>query len=90
MAVLLRYWFEFDHEASTAARMMPWVGVTAWNLEDAGRIVSDDLFGGDPLPPTTRIVEDVDVQTLDASHVQNQMSPPNRRGIWYPRGYERK
>lgn len=87
-AVLIRYWFEFDWEASMEARRMPRVGVTAWSIDDARTIMSDKLFGGEALPPIRSMVQDVDVRDLDAKHVVNQMAPPNRRGVWYPAGYD--
>ncbi len=88
MPRLTRYWFEFDIKASREARSMPWVGVTAWNLDDARQLVSDRLFNGQPLPPHTRLVEDVAIPDLDDNHVRRHMAPPNERGIWYPMGFQ--
>lgn len=85
---LIRYWFEFDIDTSPEARITPRVGVTGLSADDARSIMSQKLFGGATLPPIRRMVEDVDIRDLDAKHVVNQMAPPNRRGIWYPRGYE--
>jgi hypothetical protein len=85
---LIRYWFEFETDKSSTARGFPRVGVTAWTLDDAISVVSTRLFDGDPLPPTRKLVEDIDVSDLDPNHVLNQMAPPNRRGVWYPAGYE--
>ena len=87
-ASLIRYWFEFDVEGSLEARMMPRVGVTGWSIEDARSIVSNALFDSRALPPIRRLLENVDIRDLDAKHVLNQMAPPDRRGVWYPRGYE--
>lgn len=84
---LTRYWYEFDIRASTDARMMPWVGVTAWTREDAEELMRSKLFGDTQLPPITRLVEDVKVTDLDENHVQRHMEPPHVRGIWYPRGF---
>ena len=39
------------------------------------------------LPTIAVLIEDVDVSTLDAGHVLPNMSPPVRRGVWFPLGY---
>jgi hypothetical protein len=87
-AVLIRYWFEFDVEQSLDAKMKPWVGVTAWTLDDAQNLARDRLFSGHELPPLTRVIENVDVDSLDEKHVRRHMLAPNERGIWYPMGYQ--
>jgi hypothetical protein len=85
---LVRFWFEFETTASWRAAGRPWVGVTALDAQDAREIVQHAVFGGDPLPPVEKLIEDVDISDLDPKHVLNQMAPPNLRGVWYPRGYE--
>jgi hypothetical protein len=87
LAKLVRFWFEFDREASRTARAKPFVGVTAWTREDAEDLIRSCVFRGDALPPISRVTEDVDVSTLDPGHVLPNMEPPNVRGVWYPRGY---
>jgi hypothetical protein len=82
---LTRYWIEFDHTSSKKARMTPWIGVTAWTLDDALGLVRLLLFDGGELPPITELIENVDVSQLDEKHVQGHIHPPNRRGVWYPR-----
>ena len=81
---LTRYWIEFDHTSSIDARMTPWVGVTAWTLDDALYLVRSLLFAGRTLPPMLRTIENVDVSQLDAKHVLHHVHPSNERGIWYP------
>jgi hypothetical protein len=89
MAVeLVRYWFEFDANASREAKSRPWCGVTGFGLEDAKTILSRQVFGGKGIPPIVKLVENVDVSTLDQEHVVRNMNPPNARGVWYPRGFE--
>jgi hypothetical protein len=83
---LVRHWFEFDMP-EPPQRRVPWVGVTAWTLDDARLLVSEGVFGGRELPGVTALIENVDVSTLDEGHVLPNMAPPNERGIWYPRGY---
>jgi hypothetical protein len=75
-----RYWISFD----TAEEVCPsFVGVTAWDLEDALAIVSRTWMDGRPAPVPLAAIEDVDVRTLP-DWVRTTMAPPNWRGIWYP------
>jgi hypothetical protein len=87
VANLVRFWFEFDRDASRTARAKPFVGVTAWTRDDAEQLIGASVFRGEPLPPISRVTENIDVSTLDAGHVLPNMEPPNVRGVWYPRGY---
>jgi hypothetical protein len=84
--MLRRYWFEFDRFASKAALVTPRCGVTAYTADDAKSLLQDRVFPKG-LPPITKLIEDVDVSTLDPDHVLNSMGPPNWRGVWYPLGY---
>lgn len=76
--MLHRYWFV----------TVPFLGlgVTAYSLADAEALLRT---AGLPRPGQTvlRVVEDVDIRTLDADHIRPNMHPPNWRGIWYPFGY---
>jgi hypothetical protein len=83
--VLRRFWFEFDR-SSKSAFLTPWCGVTAFDVDDAKSIIESRVFL-DGLPAITKVIEDVDVSTLDENHVRRNMAPPNWRGIWYPLGY---
>jgi hypothetical protein len=38
---------------------------------------------GAAVPQPARVVEDVDVSTLDAGHVLPNMRAPNERGVWF-------
>jgi hypothetical protein len=67
--------------------MTPWCGVTAFSIDDAKALIETRVFPGG-LPLVTKLIEDVDVSTLDANHIRPNMEPPNWRGIWYPRGYD--
>ena len=89
-AALRRFWFEFNRSSSKKALLTPWCGVTAFTVDDAKALIVRRLFPAG-LPPIGRMVEDVDVSTLDEldeTHVRRHMAPPNVRGIWYPLGYE--
>jgi hypothetical protein len=83
---LHRYWIEFDDGPDWHANFY---GVTAIDLDDAIRLI--DRFNQDwssvpisPVPPPRRVVEDVDVSTLDIGHVLPNMNPPIWRGVWFP------
>ena len=87
-SVQTRYWFEFDLESQNApAGVRLGCGVTAYSYDDALNLISEQLFSGRDMPAITRVIEDVDVSTLDAGHVLPNMELPKRRGIWFPRGY---
>jgi hypothetical protein len=87
---LHRYWFEFDasepqdRELLAGHLLLLGCGVTAWDEEDACRLISERLFGGGSLPPIRSITADVDISTLDAKHVRPNMKVPVWRGVWFP------
>ena len=83
-----RYWFEFEfdnNEIPYGVKMG--CGVTAYNENDAMDLVKTRVFKDKPLPRINKVIEDVDVSTLDHDHVLKNMSAPNIRGIWFPLGY---
>ena len=78
---LRRYWMEFA--AGEAPLGMAWgCGVTAFDVDDALQLVA--TAAGGKIPSPVRLVEDVDVSTLDAGHVLPNMLPPVWRGVWFP------
>ncbi len=87
---LTRFWFDFATDARDA--LPPGVcmgcGITARDIDDARSILREFVLGESQTLPT-RVIEDVDVQTLDAGHVRPNMRAPNSRGVWFPLGYER-
>lgn len=89
--LLHRYWLEFDRTGSAeslAGRgLLLGCGVTAFSPEDATQLVHACIFGQASMPAVVRIIEDVDITTLDAGHVLPNMTEPVSRGIWYPSGY---
>jgi hypothetical protein len=76
-SLLHRYWF------STTSG--PGIGVTAYSVEDARRLLETALphLIADIDPNT--VIEDVDIRSLDQNHVIPNIGPPNVRGTWYPR-----
>jgi hypothetical protein len=88
MASLVRYWFEFDSTVSSAARLAPRWGVTAWTVEDARGLILGTARFGQSLPPVIQLIEDADISTLDQNHVLPNIAAPNEMGIWYPKGFK--
>jgi hypothetical protein len=81
---LVRYWFEFEYETGSHVqehRQLSRCGVTAFDLEDAKRIVIDRFFHDMPFPTIRFLIEDVDVSTIEGL---GRYAPPIWRGIWYP------
>ena len=83
---LRRFWFEFLPGRDLPPGLQSGCGVTAFDGEDARQILRKRVFGGDD-PPIARIVENVDVSSLDPGHVLPNLLPPNERGVWFPQGY---
>ena len=59
-------------------------GITAFSEEDAKVLLTDiaTTIGKDY--EVLEIIPDVDVHTLDKTHVIPNMGPPNLRGVWFP------
>jgi hypothetical protein len=87
---LNRYWLEF--EASDDKTLPPGVamgcGISAVDKEDALLIARTRVFKDAAIPPLRRLVEDVDISTLDANHVRPNMKAPILRGVWFPLGFD--
>jgi hypothetical protein len=73
---LLRTW------TKKVAGLSPRFGVTAIDVDDALGLIG--RLDPAPLPSVARVVEDIDVSTLDAGHVLPNTGPPNRRRVWFP------
>jgi hypothetical protein len=61
---------------------------SAHNYEDAIFIIQRNVFEGNSIPPIKKLIENVDVATLDAGHILPNMFSPSWRGIWFPQGFE--
>lgn len=83
---LRRYWFEFSPRPDLPIGTRIGCGVTGYDKQDALALLRERVFRGVE-PPVERVVEDVDVSTLDRGHVIPNMSPPSLRGVWFPLGY---
>jgi hypothetical protein len=82
---LTRFWFEFEGRADALPGARLGCGVTAVSREDAEQRIRGGFERG--LPPVSRVIEDVDVATLDEGHVLPTMGDVSVRGIWFPRGF---
>ncbi|WPV66103.1 hypothetical protein [Chitinophaga sp. LS1] len=87
---MIRYWFEFGFEGYSNApygtRMG--CGVTGINYDDVIQILKEKVFSGKDLPKIILVKENIDINELDNGHVLPNMLPPNRRGVWFPIGYQ--
>ena len=75
--MLTRYWFKTKNG--------PGFGITAFSEEDAKIILTDAATTIGKDYEVLKIIANVDVRTLDQTHVIPNMGPPNLRGVWYPR-----
>jgi hypothetical protein len=78
-----RYWITFPHVGRPHPIELG-CGVTAWNYDDALLLIRaafPDLALGSP----QKVVENIDVSTLDAGHVLPNLGNVLKRGIWWPR-----
>lgn len=89
--MLRRFWFEcaFRAEEKAPPGTKMGCGVTAFDRDDAERLLRERVFESGYLPPFHRVIEDVDISSLDPDHVRPNMASPLIRGIWFPLGYER-
>lgn len=85
---LRRYWIVLEGAERLSRGLGHGCGVTAIDLADAVRLMEQKIFKGKLPAPVKAVTEDVDVSTLDAGHVLPNMLPPDRRGIWFPMGYD--
>lgn len=81
-----RYWIHLRNADQFAGLRMG-CGVTAFDLDDALVLLQTHVVGDQSLD-VANVIEDVDVRTLDPSHVLPNMGVVTRRGIWFPLGYE--
>ena len=87
---LRRFWFEFDLtvEDEHPAGILLGCGVTARSYEDAVVLLRERVWEGRELPSIRKVIEDVDISSLDRAHVlPNLVMPPVWRGVWFPQGY---
>ena len=84
--MLHRYWFRFSGELSRGLALG--CGVTAFDRDDARRVLTERVFRDTPLPDIVEEIEDIDISTLDDRHVRPNMTVPLTRGVWFPLGFD--
>jgi hypothetical protein len=84
--MLRRYWFEFDfsQDENLASSCKQGCGVTAYDYDDALALMENMVFKDAGLPPVRKVVEDIDISTLDENHVRPNIGIPVFRGVWFP------
>lgn len=85
---LKRYWIKFEESDALFSKACHLgLGVTAYDFEDARRLIKEKVFKNEDVPPIKQLVENVDIRTLEQNHIAPNMGSPNLRGIWFPMGY---
>lgn len=79
--------FELSIEDNSPLGVRMGCGVTAYDLYDAIGLVKSHIFHSEECPLTKKIIQDVDIATLDTNHVVPNMGSVLKRGIWFPLGY---
>jgi len=87
---LHRYWIRLDLTLRDPQPIGVFlgVGVTAFDEEEALRMVREQVFARHPFPAVKEIITDVDISTLDDGHVRPNMGNPVVRGVWFPKGFQ--
>jgi hypothetical protein len=84
-----RYWFEFEIEKNKVFEYPVGInlgcGITAINYEDAIDILKTSFFSEIEMPKIIKVIENVNINELDQTHVIPNMNPPIYRGVWFPR-----
>jgi hypothetical protein len=81
--VLTRYWFEFVRGGRPKALSLG-CGITACSLEDARRVLRQAVFPLYGERAVARVIEGVDVASLDADRVRPRLGNSAAPGVWFP------
>lgn len=88
---MIRYWFEFDITLADIHNIPSGIligcGITAYNFDDATKLLKEVVFKEHVMPGIKRMIADVDIRTLDQGHVIPNMTSPVARGVWFPMGW---
>ena len=83
--MLHRYWIELESGDPKLAWQGKFrYGVTAYNYEDALKLLVESFFMNRGFPSVVSVVEDVDISTLQVGKLVTEIGVPVWRGIWYP------
>jgi hypothetical protein len=81
--VLTRYWFEFVRDGQQSALALG-CGLTGHNLEDAKILLRQEVFPCYGERVIRRVIEGVEIASLDQDRVRPHLGNPAVRGIWFP------
>ena len=83
---LKRYWFEFElaQGEEIVLQLAFGCGVTAESPQAAVELVMARVFPGRPLPRLRRVLEGVEIDSLDPDYVRPFVGDPRRKGVWFP------
>jgi hypothetical protein len=83
---LKRYWFEFEFapDEEMVLQLAFGCGVTAENPRAAVELVMARVFPGRSLPRLRRVLEGVEVESLDPEYVLPFVGNHNKKGVWFP------
>jgi len=73
--LLTPYWIELDSYFKN-------IGVTAYSLDDAKRLIQEKAFPKEQLPRIIKITENIQFKDLDQNHIVPNMGPITERGVW--------
>jgi len=78
--LLTSYWFELDSHFKQ-------IGVTAYSIEDAKRLIQEKAFPKQQFPRIIKITENIQFKNLDQNHIIPNIGPISERCVWYPNFY---
>jgi hypothetical protein len=81
--VLTRYWFEFVRGGRPTALSLG-CGITAHSLDDARRVLRQAVFPLYGERAVARVIEGVDVASLDVERVRPRLGNSVTPGVWFP------
>jgi hypothetical protein len=82
LLVSSRYWFEFVRGGQPTALSLG-CGITSYNLDDAKRMLRQEIFPPYGERAIMRVIEGVEVASLD-ERVPQRLGDPAVRGVWFP------
>ena len=81
--VLTQYWFVFARGGRPTALSLG-CGITAYSLEDARKILRQAVFPLYGERAVARVIEGVDVASLDPERVRPHLGNSAAPGLWFP------
>ncbi len=83
---LKRFWIEFEN-APKFSPLGIGMGITCENIRIALAMADTAIKNRGLVLNVRSIAEDIDVRTLDQTHVVPNMGVVSNRGVWFPMGY---